>query len=74
MAGNVTYTVFCVCFPVWVSLCTTDGASDVVVGNTDLAGTSKAVCHVGAASLEALLTHCISQHFSLFTMAHAKPP
>lgn len=81
MAGNVTYTVFvcaCVCFPVcvcgWMSLCTTDWASDVVVENTNLAGTSKAVCHVGAALLEALLTHCISQHFSLFTVAHAKPP
>lgn len=58
----------------WVSLCTTDWLSIVAVENTNLAGTSKAVCHVGAALLGAPLTHCTSQHFSLFTVAHAKPP
>lgn len=34
----------------------TDWVSVVVVENTNLAGTSKAACHVGAASLGALLT------------------
>ena len=56
----------CVCTPEWLSV--------VAVENTNLANTSKAVRHVGAALLEAPLTHSTSQHFGLFTVAHAKPP
>lgn len=48
--------------------------SVVTVENTNLASTSNAVCHVGAALLRAPLTLWTSQHFSLFTVAHAKPP
>lgn len=49
--------------------------SDVVLENTNLDGTSKAAFGgAGAALLNVLLTQCISKHFSLFTMAHAKPP
>lgn len=57
---------------VWgvAGLCTADVAPE----DTNLADTSEAMCHVGAPLLRALLTHCISQHFSLFTMAHAKSP
>lgn len=66
----------CVCVFLcgWVSLCTSDSVSVVTVENTNLASTSNAVCHVGAALLGAPLTLWTSQHFSLFTVAHAKPP
>lgn len=48
----------------------TGWVSDVVLEKTNLAGTSKAVFGgAGAAFLNVLLTHCISKHFSLFTMA-----
>lgn len=64
-----------VCFLVWVtSSCTADLVCVIAVENTNLANTSKAVCHFGTALLGAPLTHWTSQHFSLFTVAHAKPP
>lgn len=57
----------------------TGWVSDVGLENTNLAGASKAAfsgagAGAGAALLNVLLTRCISRHFSLFTMAHAKPP
>ena len=64
----------CVLLCGWVSLRTTDWVSVVMVENTNLASTSKAVCHFGATLLGAQLTLWTSQHFSLFTVAHAKPP
>lgn len=64
-----------VCFLVWVTRsCTADLVCVIAVENTNLANTSKAVCHFGTALLGAPLTHWTSQHFSLFTVAHAKPP
>lgn len=69
------HTVFvCVFLRGCATLCMTDLVSVVAVENANLATTSKAVCHVGAALLGAPLAHCTSQHFSLFTVAHARPP
>lgn len=56
----------CVCRADWVSV--------VAFEKTNLASTSNALCHVGAALLGAPLALCTSQHFSLFTAAHARPP
>lgn len=74
--ASVTAWYACVwlCFLVWVSDFVYNWVSVVAVENTNLASTSKAVCHVGAALLGAQLAHWTSQHFSLFTVAHAKPP